>query len=146
MADTHDKHAAPGPPDTTIGDRDIQYGAIYKFAVGLVVVTLFCMGLMWAASIYLKKQGIESDPAPSPLAEANEKRLPPEPRLEKDPPKDLAELRAREDEILGGYAWVNREQGVARIPVARALEIVAAKGLPAPPPQQPAQAPAPGAK
>jgi hypothetical protein len=142
MADAHGKHVAPDPPDppdppdTTIGDRDIQYGAVYKFAVGLIVVIIVSMGLMWAASIYLKKQGIQSDPAPSPLAEANEKRLPPEPRLEKAPPKDLAELRAREDEILSGYAWVNKEQGLARIPVARALDIVAEKGLP----------PAPGAK
>src|SRR5437868_5565079 len=39
-------------------------------------------------------------------------------------------VRSREDPILNGYGWVDQKNGIARIPVARAIDIVAAKGLP----------------
>jgi hypothetical protein len=38
------------------------------------------------------------------------------------PARDLAELRAREDEHLTTYAWLDREQRVVRIPIEQALQ------------------------
>mgnify|MGYP003497489033 CR=1 FL=1 len=40
-------------------------------------------------------------------------------------------LRAAEEKLLKGYGWVDPDKGIVRIPVDRALEIVAQKGLPA---------------
>jgi len=130
MAEPHGKPAGEGLPDTTTGDRDISYGALYRFVFWLVVLTAVSMALMWGASAFLKRQAEKSDPAPSPLAEANERRLPPGPRLERSPAKDLKELREREDAVLTGWAWNGADHATARIPVERALEIVAEKGLP----------------
>jgi hypothetical protein len=45
--------------------------------------------------------------------------------LQANPAADLAAERRREENMLEGYAWVDREQGIARIPVQRAMEIVA---------------------
>jgi hypothetical protein len=59
--------------------------------------------------------------------------VPPEPRLQTHPVEDLAALRAREDAALHGYAWVDRDAGVTRIPVERAIEILVERGLPARP-------------
>jgi hypothetical protein len=51
--------------------------------------------------------------------------VPPQPRLQADPATDLAAERRREEGMLEGYAWVDRGRGVARIPVRRAMEILA---------------------
>ncbi len=39
-----------------------------------------------------------------------------------NPARDLAELRAREDEHLTTYAWLDREQGRVRIPLEQAMQ------------------------
>ncbi len=44
----------------------------------------------------------------------------------------LRELQAREDRVLSEYAWVDRQEGVARIPVRRAMEILAQEPAPTP--------------
>jgi hypothetical protein len=41
----------------------------------------------------------------------------------------LQRLRIREDEVLSGYEWVNQSKGVARIPIERAMVIVAEAGV-----------------
>jgi hypothetical protein len=51
--------------------------------------------------------------------------MPPEPRLQSHPVADLAAERAREQAMLDGYAWVDRDAGIARIPVDRAMDILA---------------------
>ena len=38
----------------------------------------------------------------------------------------LAALRADDHKALSNYAWANKEKGVARIPIDRAMELVAA--------------------
>jgi hypothetical protein len=55
---------------------------------------------------------------------------PPEPRLSVKPGDELKALRAEEAKQLEGYDWIDREQGVVRIPIARAMEILAQRGLP----------------
>ncbi len=41
------------------------------------------------------------------------------------PPAELATLRARQLERIGGYRWVDRERGIVAIPIGRAMELVA---------------------
>ena len=55
----------------------------------------------------------------------------PTPRLETDDGnQDLADLHERESLLLEHYSWVDRAQGKVRIPIERAMEILATKGLP----------------
>ncbi len=72
--------------------------------------------------------------SPSPGAKAETftvpRALPPDPRLQVSPETDLAGLRASEDSVLLHYAWVSKDSGVVRIPVARAMELLAERGLP----------------
>ncbi|MEX2317052.1 MAG: hypothetical protein WD669_07865 [Pirellulales bacterium] len=42
----------------------------------------------------------------------------------------LAQLRVKERAYLEQYAWVDRERGVARVPIGRAMEIISRSGLP----------------
>jgi hypothetical protein len=43
----------------------------------------------------------------------------------------MKELRRQEEKHLKSYGWIDREKGVAHIPIERAMEILANKGLPA---------------
>jgi hypothetical protein len=42
----------------------------------------------------------------------------------------MKELRAKEDSLLNGYAWVDKEEQIARIPVDRAMALIAKSGIP----------------
>jgi hypothetical protein len=58
----------------------------------------------------------------------------PTPRLQLDDGnQDVADLHAREDILLDNYSWVNQPQGKVRIPIERAMEIIAQRGLPVAP-------------
>jgi hypothetical protein len=71
----------------------------------------------------------------------------PAPALQVHPPDDLAAMRRAQAARLEGYAWVDRDAGIARIPVARAMEILAARGAAAyAAPVQPERTPAPGSR
>ena len=65
----------------------------------------------------------------NPVIDVNQ--IPPNPRLQRDPAEELAEVRQWEDKTLGSYQWIDRETGVFRIPIERAIEIIAQNGLPA---------------
>jgi hypothetical protein len=54
----------------------------------------------------------------------------PGPHLQKTPGEDLQQLRAYEGPKLNSYDWVDRDKGVVRIPIDRAMELVVRKGLP----------------
>src|SRR5882762_9281488 len=133
MADT--KHQDDGPVE--IYDREIDLKRILGFTGGLVAVTLVVLAVMWWMSTSFKQQEEANDRAPSPLAEARLDPIPPGPRLQPSPPRDMDELRAKDQEALNTYGWVDPSRGVARIPVERAIEIAAEKGLPATRPGEP---------
>ena len=58
----------------------------------------------------------------------------PTPRVQTDDGNvDVADLHAREDLLLDNYSWVDRSQGKVRIPIERAMQIIAQKGLPVAP-------------
>lgn len=52
------------------------------------------------------------------------------PVLQVSPSGDLKDFRAREEQELNSYGWVNKTTGVVRLPVERAMEIVLRQGLP----------------
>jgi hypothetical protein len=55
----------------------------------------------------------------------------PTPRLQTDDGnQDVVDLHAREDLLLDHYSWVDQSQGKVRIPIERAMELIAQKGLP----------------
>lgn len=56
---------------------------------------------------------------------------PPPPRLETAEGADYAAYQAAEQQRLSSYAWVDRQAGRVSIPIARAMDLVAQRGLPA---------------
>ena len=55
------------------------------------------------------------------------------PILQSTPANDLAALRAQKRTLLDRYAWIDRDRGLVRIPIERAIDlIVASRGAAAP--------------
>ena len=55
----------------------------------------------------------------------------PTPRLQMDDgDQDVVDLHNREDLLLDHYTWVDQQQGLVRIPIGQAMQIVAQRGLP----------------
>jgi protein SCO1/2 len=52
------------------------------------------------------------------------------PGLQVAPQNDLQALQSTERSHLSGYIWLDRESGVVRIPIDRAMQLVAERGLP----------------
>lgn len=129
MSDTHFEHAEAkdvGHETTDFALRPVVVGAIF-----LVAMSAFAfVAMRWLFVAYeLREQRL--NPPPSALAAAQEMQLPPEPRLQAHPVADLKQLRAAEESVLSTYGWVDARQGVVRIPVSRAMEILAKSPPPA---------------
>lgn len=54
--------------------------------------------------------------------------VPPPPRLEISPVEDRIAVETQAKQNLQGYAWMDRKAGTVRIPIDRAMDIVAHQG------------------
>lgn len=127
MSETHN---IPNHTDNGRGHElsDANVGALAKFGIGLAIISAVVLVLMVWFRDYLDVTQQKTATPPSPLA--GERQLPPGPRLQVEPEKDLAQVRAVEDSILQSYGWIVRDAGVVRIPIDRAVELVVKRGLP----------------
>jgi hypothetical protein len=58
----------------------------------------------------------------------------PSPRLQTDDGnQEIADMHAKEDLLLENYSYVDRGKGTVRIPIERAMELIAQRGLPVAP-------------
>jgi hypothetical protein len=58
----------------------------------------------------------------------------PTPRLQTDDgAQDVTDLHAREDLLLNYYSWVDASKGKVRIPIERAMDLIAQRGVPVAP-------------
>ena len=110
---------------------DVNIRAILGFGAALVVVAAVIHLVIYVLFGYFTSRENAKVPSEYPLAAAAGDRVPPEPRLQTNPRQDLADLRAREDELLGSYGWVDRNAGVVRIPIEAAMKLTLERGLPA---------------
>lgn len=123
-------------------DAEIGVRAIFGVLAGLALLVAVSFGAMFGLSAFLKSRSIARDPEPLPVAEANQPRPRPRAALQSDPAADMSKFAKEEQAALTSYAWVDRSAGVVRIPVDRAIDIVAERGLPVPPPLPASAAPA----
>jgi len=104
---------------------DVNVWAVGKFAIGLVVVCVVSIALLFGLLKFF-----QSREETSVANTVEPTKMFPQPQLQKTPIPDLKAIRAEEDKLLNGYAWVDQPKGVVRIPVDRAIEVLAQRGLP----------------
>jgi hypothetical protein len=156
----HDSHVAPGhKPSIDEGYEvtDVSVQGILVFLVGLFlsvgVFFVFCFGMGKVINNAIEKQdgpvnkwnassaepagklrNMESNPAGEQQQLQQLTQRFPTPRLQTDDGnQDVANLHEREDLLLDHYSWIDRSQGKVRIPIERAMELVAQRGLPVAP-------------
>jgi len=123
--------------------EDLSPKGIYLFLVGLVVlcvVAYFAVdGVYTVMDAYMRKH----QPALNPLVTSanpntrvvtqTDVRSFPEPRLETDERNEIYNFRLQEEQKLHSYGWVDQNAGIVRIPIDRAMELIAQRGLPTTP-------------
>jgi|SRR5690242_12439336 len=100
---------------------DMNPKYVFYFAVALIIAGLFIHIGLWWIFRQLERQQARRETRPAMVQVPPQQ--PPEPRLQISPQGDLEELHRQEDEILSTYRWIDRDKGVARIPINRAIEI-----------------------
>jgi hypothetical protein len=109
-------------------DHEIDVRLIARVGAWLAVVTVAGFIVAWGFYRFLSRGERQLDARPSPIAEASRPAIIPGPPLQTTPERDLAALRKSEQARLTGWAWVDRANGVAQVPVEKAIETVAADG------------------
>lgn len=117
------------PPELAHDDREIDARSIARFSGIVILVTLATMVLVWFVDEELAQDERAGHAPPRPMASSLPDG-PPEPRLQRVPKDGLAALRAQEAEHLETYGWVDEPRGVVRIPIDRAIDVLAERGLP----------------
>ncbi len=92
-----------------------------------VIILVF----LWQLQSVYQRQTDRAQMQAYPLAAGQQEELPPMPRLQDHPQQDMHELREQQRALLNGYGWVNRDAGIARIPIDEAMRMVVERGLPA---------------
>ena len=134
--------------------RDIGVAGIIYFFAGLAAATLIIHFLLAGLYDFLDKREKAHQPAVNPLitnVPTDTRQIPfnypekafPTPRLEQDERTQLNDIRMAEEQKLASYDWVDQKAGTVRIPIDRAMELVAQRGLPVRTPDAAAQATAP---
>jgi hypothetical protein len=163
LPDEHEHHeflASHGPKpeeiDASAGyeQSDVKVTGIVVFLTSLLIFVAVCGVLTWglgklintrmnkedgptskwATTVNIRELGnLPNNPAmQQKVAELTQAF--PTPRLQTDDGnQDLADLHQREDLLLDNYTWVDRSQGKVRIPIERAMELIAQRGLPVAP-------------
>ena len=117
-------------PTVAHEETDADARAITRFGIALVLVLVLSqLALWWLFNRFTRRESKLSPPV-SALVRAQAPTEPPEPRLQANPQADMRTMREREETVLNHYGWVDPNRGVVRIPIDRALDMVAERGLP----------------
>ena len=114
--------------DVKYETEDFSPRGIRWFTVGLAVLAVTVLasmgGLLWVLSDGRPPgQGVVTPSVPA----AN---MSPAPDLQVASSLDYQEMRAAEEAQLHSYRWVDKQAGIAAIPIKRAMELLADRGLP----------------
>lgn len=118
--------------------QDLGSGPVIGFIISLVVVGVLTYYVLWGMFHFLDAFERNHQRPVSPMAHAEtDTRIVtpatiqqfPEPRLEDNERTELNNFRYVEEEKLNSYGWVDQNAGVAHIPIERAMELVAQRGL-----------------
>ena len=119
-------------PTPTHQPNVVSIRSIWISAAGLLVLVVLTFLLVAGMCLAFGKASRRSRGGGNPSAVEEEVRpsqavvapMNPDLRVE------LARLRSQEQAWLSQYQWIDRQQGIARIPIDRAMDIVSESGLP----------------
>jgi hypothetical protein len=121
------RDASPSARGYETSDASGFYVSMFALALAVAIAMVLLL-LVWLFGRF-EASAERGDPLQSALADD---QVPPAPRLETSSGAALSEFVTREDKDLATYGWIDRRQGVVRLPIDRAIELLAERGLPEP--------------
>lgn len=127
MADLHN--------ETHYEATDVKVGPVVLASLLLFVLTLIVMIAVNVAMGVVQTQQAEAEQVAEPAIllvrpTVPAPRLQPNPIDNRLPMEDMILLREREDDILLNYQWIDQANGIVRMPIDVAIDVVAEEGLP----------------
>src|SRR5437667_10609061 len=122
--------------------QDLGCRSIFAFIISVVVTGVLVYYVIWGMFHFLDAYDRKHQKTISPMVQAEQDtrtvapekiRQFPEPRLERNERTEINDFRYYEEETLNSYDWVDQSAGVARIPITRAMQLIAERGLPTTP-------------
>jgi hypothetical protein len=122
--------------------EDLGAKPVIGFIVSLVISGVLIYYVIWGIFHFLDAYDRKHQQVRTPLiqAESNTRDVQtqliqrfPEPRLEENERTELNGFRYGEEQELNSYGWVNKDAGIAHIPIEQAMQLIAQKGLPTTP-------------
>jgi|SRR5688500_3905044 len=126
----HGASAAAGHELSDLSPRNISF-----FGIGLAALIIFALLVIYGLMVWLRESAGRRAEPPSQLSVTREPA--PGPQLLIEPGRAMRSMRQQEQARLNSYGWIDQEQGIVHIPIERAIDMLADKGLPARP--RPAQ-------
>jgi hypothetical protein len=138
---TDEIHPANSTGNGGYEHQDIGAAGVLYFLLGLAVAGLLVFFIVDGLYHILDKRS-EAEQAPvNPLvtnAPADTRNIPrdypqgafPNPKLEEDERGQLNGIRLQEEQTLSTYDWIDKNAGTVRIPIDRAMDLIAQRGLP----------------
>lgn len=132
-----------------LADANVSGAVTFLVVLGVSVVVVFVLAFgigklinlelakqdgpasKWSQMAGVTPRNMESDPRIEQQQLQEMVKRFPTPRLQTDDGNmDVAQMHAREDMFLNHYSWVDAQRQVVRIPITRAMQILAQKGIP----------------
>jgi hypothetical protein len=124
--------------------EDVGIRPVFGFLVSLVVTGVLVYYVIWGMFHFMDAYHRKHQHAKSPMVQAEQdtresntektyekiQQKFPEPRLEGNEVTEINDFRYQQDETLSSYGWVDQSGGVVRIPIDRAMQLIAQRGLP----------------
>jgi hypothetical protein len=121
--------------------RDIGVKGVLYFLLGLAVAVVLVYFVVDGLYSYLDKRSEAEQTSVSPLvmnapqdtrhiAPGYPETAFPTPRLEEDERGQLNDIRIKEEQTLSTYDYIDQNAGTVRIPIDRAMDLIAQRGLP----------------
>ncbi len=111
--------------------RDISIRALVWIGIAFIVTAIVLNFGLWRVYGYFAARDVRNGLQPSTTIRADQMKLPPEPRLQTNPEGDLEEMQKKQNAALNEYGWIDKQAGVVKIPIERAIDLTAQRGLPA---------------
>ena len=108
--------------------QDLRFVTLLKVWLGLALCLVVVGAVSKILFEHLQKKAAPVDSGPESTRISNQ--VPRAPRLQMNPVVDLRDLQKQEDDKLLNYAWIDRTHGRVRVPISRAMALLAERGLP----------------
>jgi hypothetical protein len=116
----------PGTPSAFEHEDAAPLSLLKSGVILAVILIVVFVSMRFAFGVFTKMTPMGANAAPF----EDSRVLPPRPRLQVEPQKEIHAYCDGQAAILNSYSWVDANAGIVRIPIDRAMQLTLKQGLP----------------